>query len=129
MKPHRIAFSLLLIISSLTIAVGVSAQQPANPPAKQEPSNAQTPATSAADQKPGVTQTPAPLTISNETLKNGIVSVGKLPDGLNLSAIGAITGNPTKAGSFDFTAQVTDDKKSSASQQFTIIIEPQSSIT
>jgi hypothetical protein len=58
-----------------------------------------------------------------------IVSVGKLPDGLNLSAIGAITGNPTKAGSFDFTAQVTDDKKSSASQQFTIIIEPQSSIT
>jgi hypothetical protein len=69
----------------------------------------------------------APLTIDTGTLPNGIVgasysqtlqasggtgsfqwsvSAGQLPPGLSLSAAGAITGTPTTAGTFNFTATV-----------------------
>jgi hypothetical protein len=68
-----------------------------------------------------------PLTIDTGTLANGIVGVsysqtlqasggagsfqwsvsaGQLPPGLSLSAAGAITGTPTTAGTFSFTATV-----------------------
>jgi hypothetical protein len=37
-----------------------------------------------------------------------VVSVGKLPPGLTLSALGVISGTPTTAGTFPFTVQVAD---------------------
>ena len=71
----------------------------------------------------------APLTITTTTLSNGVVSIaysatlkgsggtlpytwsitnGSLPPGLTLTTNGAITGTPTAAGTFSFTAQVRD---------------------
>ena len=72
---------------------------------------------------------PAPLSITTPVLASGTVgtpysqtvaasggispyvwsvSAGTLPDGLTLSASGIITGTPTSAGIFNFTARVTD---------------------
>jgi hypothetical protein len=47
---------------------------------------------------------------------------GALPAGLSLSAAGALTGAPTAAGTFQFTATVTDSASGTASQQFTLIV-------
>jgi len=47
---------------------------------------------------------------------------GALPVGLALSGAGAITGTPTAAGTFTFTAQVADALSATASRQFTITI-------
>lgn len=57
------------------------------------------------------------------------VTAGALPAGLNLGASGIITGSPTAAGSFTFTAQVTDANNTSASRQFTVTIAPQLTIS
>jgi len=50
---------------------------------------------------------------------------GMLPGGLSMGNNGAITGTPNKAGTFTFTAQVTDSTGASASAAFTIVIAPQ----
>lgn len=50
------------------------------------------------------------------------VTSGALPAGLTLSAAGAITGTPTSAGTFSFTAVVKDSASASAAQQFTLIV-------
>jgi hypothetical protein len=50
------------------------------------------------------------------------LTAGALPKGLTLSTAGAITGTPTAAGTFQFTATVTDSASLTASQQFTLIV-------
>jgi FtsP/CotA-like multicopper oxidase with cupredoxin domain len=57
------------------------------------------------------------------------ISLGALPTGLTLSTAGAITGTPTAAGSFGFTARVTSANGSVATQAFTITIQTPASIT
>jgi len=47
---------------------------------------------------------------------------GTLPHGLSLSTAGVISGVPTAAGTFSFTAKVTDSLNATASRQFTIVI-------
>jgi hypothetical protein len=47
---------------------------------------------------------------------------GSLPPGLNLSGSGLITGTPTAAGSFDFTARVVDAENRSDSRPLQIVI-------
>jgi hypothetical protein len=49
------------------------------------------------------------------------ISGGSLPDGLNINgSTGEISGSPTKAGTFNFTAQVTDSTSSSAIRNLSI---------
>ncbi|MDZ4288289.1 MAG: S8 family serine peptidase [Prosthecobacter sp.] len=52
------------------------------------------------------------------------VTSGVLPAGLTLSSAGALAGTPTMAGTFDFTARVTDGDLTTAEQSFTVIIDP-----
>lgn len=90
----------------------------------------------------------AGLTITTTSLRRGMVGVaysdglaatggtqpyswslasasGSLPPGLTLnSSTGAITGTPTTAGTSNFTAQVTDSAKASATKPLSIIIDP-----
>ncbi len=88
----------------------------------------------------------AGLTITTTSLRRGMVGVsysdglaasggtqpyswslasGSLPPGLTLnSSTGAITGTPTTAGTSNFTAQVTDSAKASATRPLSIIIDP-----
>jgi hypothetical protein len=47
-----------------------------------------------------------------------------LPPGLSLSAAGVISGTPSVAGSFSFTIAVTDSGGQSATQTFTVTINP-----
>ncbi|MFN7996484.1 MAG: putative Ig domain-containing protein [Bryobacteraceae bacterium] len=49
-----------------------------------------------------------------------LASGSTLPAGLALSAAGAISGTPTAAGVFTFTAQVTDQSSAIATQKFTL---------
>jgi hypothetical protein len=51
------------------------------------------------------------------------IVAGALPPGLALSG-NTISGTPTAAGSFTFTARVTDDRGATASRQFTINVSP-----
>jgi hypothetical protein len=51
------------------------------------------------------------------------VTTGGLPAGLNFDAgTAAISGAPTQAGTFTFTAQVTDNNSLTASKQFTLAV-------
>ena len=50
------------------------------------------------------------------------LTAGALPAGLTLNAAGAISGTPTAAGPFQFTATVTDSAAATASQQFTLSV-------
>ncbi len=50
------------------------------------------------------------------------IASGSLPTGLSMDSSGAITGKPTTAGSFSFTAQVDDSSKKTASKALTIRI-------
>src|SRR5262249_50573168 len=57
------------------------------------------------------------------------VTAGSLPAGLNLAATGSISGSPAaNATTQTFTVQVTDSLNATASQQFTITINPQVAI-
>ena len=88
---------------------------------------------------------PAPLSVPGSALGSGTMQIsysdsvtavggtapyswaitgGAVPPGVNLSAGGAVTGTPTLAGSFSFTAQVSDSAKATASGSFTIVIAP-----
>lgn len=59
-----------------------------------------------------------------------VVSAGSsLPPGLSLSPAGVISGMPTTVGTFNFTVQVTDHVAATASQQFTLVIAGNLSIT
>ena len=58
------------------------------------------------------------------------VTVGALPTGLSLAAgTGTISGQPTTAGSANFTIQVTDSAHATASKAFAMTIDPALSIT
>ena len=50
------------------------------------------------------------------------VAGGSLPPGMSLSATGALSGAPTGAGSFNFTAQVTDGAGGGATKVLTLLI-------
>lgn len=50
------------------------------------------------------------------------ITEGALPDGLSLSDDGAISGTPTKNGSFTFTLQVSDEA-SSIQKEYTLVIK------
>jgi len=51
------------------------------------------------------------------------LATGKLPTGMTLNATtGAITGKPTKLGTFPFTVKATDAKKQTATQVFSVVI-------
>jgi hypothetical protein len=50
------------------------------------------------------------------------VTSGALPPSLHLAADGAITGTPTAAGRFTFTAEVTDANGAKSARTFTIVI-------
>ena len=50
------------------------------------------------------------------------VSAGTLPAGLALSAAGVLSGTPTAAGTFNFTAQVTDSASTAATKSFALTI-------
>lgn len=52
---------------------------------------------------------------------------GALPNGLSLSENGTITGTPTKIGTFNFTAQASNDGGSDA-KAFVIVIAPQPAV-
>jgi sugar lactone lactonase YvrE len=56
-------------------------------------------------------------------------AVGSLPAGLTLSPAGLISGIPTSAGTFNFSAQLTDAAGSTASANLTIVISAPLSIT
>ncbi len=58
------------------------------------------------------------------------ITAGSLPSGLTLNpATGAITGTPTAAGSFAFTARATDNSSATASKGFTLTIASSLNIT
>jgi hypothetical protein len=61
---------------------------------------------------------PAPYSWSIAPLK------GSLPPGLTLSSSGVITGTPLLAGTFNFSAQVTDSSLHAAQKAFSITISP-----
>lgn len=68
----------------------------------------------------------------NTGLRNWTITSGSLPPGLQVNApSGAITGTPTQAGSFAFTAQVTDTgaPQHTATRALTITIVPSVVIT
>ena len=50
------------------------------------------------------------------------VAGGALPGGLSLSSAGLISGTPTAAGTFNFTAQVTDGASATATQAFALTV-------
>ncbi|MBI1895912.1 MAG: putative Ig domain-containing protein, partial [Acidobacteria bacterium] len=52
------------------------------------------------------------------------IASGSLPAGLALSTGGAITGTPAAAGTFTFTARVTDSASQPATQALQIVINP-----
>jgi sugar lactone lactonase YvrE len=49
---------------------------------------------------------------------------GALPGGLTLNAVGSISGAPTSAGGFNFTAQVSDSASATATKAFAITVNP-----
>ena len=51
------------------------------------------------------------------------VKAGALPDGLTLSGAGAISGVPTQAGAYNFTAKVTDAAGKTADKAYTLIVD------
>lgn len=87
--------------------------------------------------------TPGPLTITTSSLPDGNVGVaysqnlvaiggtpayswslfsGSLPPGLNLASNGTISGDPTTAGTYNFTVQVTDQVPDTDTQPLSITI-------
>jgi hypothetical protein len=56
-------------------------------------------------------------------------STGTLPPGLTLSSGGVLSGNPSTAGSYSFTATATDTVGASASQNYTVTVNPAVAIT
>ncbi len=54
---------------------------------------------------------------------------GSLPIGLALNANGALSGLPTTAGAFTFTAQVADSNSLTATQSFQLIVNPGTVLT
>ncbi len=57
------------------------------------------------------------------------ISSGALPSGLQLSTSGVISGTPTSAGTFNFTARVADAFKATAQRDFSITVQPRPVIT
>lgn len=58
-----------------------------------------------------------------------MLTTGSLPPGLAVSASGAITGTPSKAGTFAFAIQATDSKGATATGQGSIVIAPATALT
>ncbi len=56
--------------------------------------------------------------------KGWVVTGGSLPPEMAVTGSGSLTGTPTAAGMFAFTIQVTDSAGATASQQFTLTVNP-----
>jgi uncharacterized repeat protein (TIGR03803 family) len=56
-------------------------------------------------------------------------TAGNLPTGLSLSSAGVLSGTPSATGSFTFTVTAGDNYGDSASQSFTVVINPAVTIT
>jgi hypothetical protein len=54
---------------------------------------------------------------------------GTLPPGLNLGSDGVVSGTPTTAGSYTFTITATDGLAGTASQTYTVVVNPQVTFT
>ena len=88
---------------------------------------------------------PPNLSVSSAALSSGVVGIpyadtvsasggtgaftwsiagGAVPDGLALSSAGTLSGTPTKAGTYEFTARATDPTGGSATGAFTVQIAP-----
>ena len=52
------------------------------------------------------------------------VTSGSLPNGVQLALAGQLYGTPTSAGTYNFTAQVSDSSNNTASHGFSIVITP-----
>jgi FG-GAP repeat/Putative Ig domain len=50
------------------------------------------------------------------------ITAGAIPDGLTLSADGALSGSPTSAGAFKFTVQATDRNRCTGAREYSMII-------
>jgi large repetitive protein len=93
----------------------------------------------------GLVVYPATITITPSSLPNGTVGtaysqtlaasggavpytwsviVGSLPQGLTLSAAGAISGTPSTAGTASFTVQVKDSVGTTATEPLSIVVNP-----
>jgi len=57
------------------------------------------------------------------------VTSGSLPPGLTLSSAGALTGTGTLAGSYSFTVKVVDSVGASATQAFSLTVDPAAACT
>ncbi len=57
------------------------------------------------------------------------VTGGSLPPGVTLALNGSMTGVPTQAGAYNFTATVTDESENTATGAFTLVIAANFSIT
>src|SRR5581483_11463116 len=57
------------------------------------------------------------------------ISAGALPDGLTMSGTGVISGTPQSAGTFQFTAKVSDADQNSDAQPLQITINSKPTIT
>ncbi|MBR0151193.1 MAG: putative Ig domain-containing protein [Synergistaceae bacterium] len=65
--------------------------------------------------------TGTPQASGGATPYNWTVSAGKLPDGLKLNAsTGKITGNPSKAGTFNFTVKAKDKNGAASTKAYTV---------
>jgi gliding motility-associated-like protein len=65
------------------------------------------------------------ITATGGTSYTYAVSTGALPTGLTLNGTnGAITGTPTAAGTFNFTVTATDASTAFASQAYTVVVTP-----
>jgi hypothetical protein len=60
---------------------------------------------------------------SPKTTLEWSIASGKLPAGLTLAHLGTISGTPTKAGKYTFTAKVTDKARSSATHKLRITVK------
>jgi streptogramin lyase len=71
----------------------------------------------------GVAYTAQQLTASGGTLPlTWSVSAGSLPNGMNLSSAGVLSGTPTASGTFNFTVQVVDANGATATQALSLSI-------
>ncbi len=73
----------------------------------------------------GITYSATPAAANGQTPYAWSVTSGNLPAGLNLNGTtGAISGSPTTAGTFSFTASVTDGLSGSTSATLSITVRP-----
>jgi hypothetical protein len=116
------------IACSALVAIVVGCGQPAKRAAPVSPSPSPTAALQATAGafhagEVAAVYTPVTLTVGGGTAPySWSVPTGSLPDGLSIALDGTLSGNPSHAGDFSFTIEVTDSKGSTADIAGTIAI-------